>query len=90
MRLALAAIAPLLALAGVLVAVRYLWSVLVAPSKAFRIALMVDEATNAALNGAPDETISHRAADARRRGQRWGCVLCGVLDRINPGHCDRA
>lgn len=42
------------------------------------------------LFGASNETISERAAKARNAGRRWGCVLCGLLNRINPGHCDRA
>lgn len=36
------------------------------------------------------ETLSKRAARARAANQRWGCVLCAWLDRINAGHCDRA
>lgn len=42
------------------------------------------------FDGDPHETISDRAALARSRGRRWGCVLCRWLDRLNPGHCDRA
>ncbi len=42
------------------------------------------------FNGDPHETISDRAALARFRGKRWGCILCRMLEKINPGHCDRA
>lgn len=42
------------------------------------------------LFGSSNETISERSAKARAAGRRWGCVLCRMLDRINPGHCDRA
>lgn len=42
------------------------------------------------LFGASNETISERAAKARNAGRRWGCILCRLLDDVNPGHCDRA
>jgi hypothetical protein len=37
--------------------------------------------------GIPGETISARAGKARRRGRRWGCVLCWMLDLIDTNHC---
>lgn len=42
------------------------------------------------LFGASNETISERAAKARNAGRRWGCILCRLLNKINPGHCDHA
>jgi hypothetical protein len=42
------------------------------------------------LFGASNETISERSAKARNAGRKWGCVLCGLLDWVNPGHCDNA
>lgn len=42
------------------------------------------------LNGNAHETISQRAAWSRNRGKRWGCILCGLLDKIDAGHCDRS
>lgn len=42
------------------------------------------------LFGASNETISERSAKARNAGRKWGCILCGLLDRVNHGHCDRA
>jgi hypothetical protein len=53
-------------------------------------AVLLDEATNTVLGGSPNETISERAAKARNAGRKWGCVLCKVLNWINPGHCDNA
>lgn len=53
-------------------------------------AVLLDEAANTILGGSPNETISERSAKARAAGRRWGCLLCKLLDRINPGHCDRA
>lgn len=52
--------------------------------------ILLDETGNTLAGGSPNETISERAAKARKAGRRWGCVLCGLLNRINPGHCDRA
>ena len=51
-----------------------------------------DQALNAALDGSPgseDETVSSRAGKAARTGRRWGCVLCRLIDKIDPGHCER-
>lgn len=53
-------------------------------------AVLLDEAANTILGGSPNETISERAAKARNAGRRWGCILCRLLNRINPGHCDNA
>jgi hypothetical protein len=53
-------------------------------------AVLFDEAVNTVFGGSPNETVSERAAKARNAGRRWGCVLCGLLNRINPGHCDNA
>lgn len=42
------------------------------------------------LLGSYNETVSERAARAREKGIRWGCVLCRILDWIVRGHCDRS
>jgi hypothetical protein len=56
---------------------RYAWNVLV----------WLDQGVNTLAGGDPDETVSSRAAKAAARGQRWGCVLCRWLDKLDPGHC---
>lgn len=56
---------------------RWLWNILVS----------LDQMLNTLLRGDPDETVSSRAAKARQRGRRWGCVLCRCLDWLDPGHC---
>lgn len=56
--------------------------------RAWRLAVSYDQLANTALGGSEDETISSRAAKARRSGRIWGCVLCRLLDAIQPGHCD--
>lgn len=89
-RLILLALAPLLAVVPLLWAVRFAWAVLVNPRRAWRLAVAMDQLGNAALNGHEDYTLSHRAAVARDAGRRWGCVLCRLLDAIDPGHCDKS
>lgn len=53
----------------------------------YRVAVAIDQLFNTLLNGDEDETISSRAAKARLKGKRWGCVLCRFLDRLDPNHC---
>lgn len=61
-----------------------------APRRFWRVVIAHDQAANAALGGSEDETISSRAGRAARRGDRWGCVLCKWLDRLDPGHCEKS
>lgn len=56
----------------------------------WRIVKAKDQVFNAALNGSEDETLSSRAARARDRGERWGCVLCKLLDSLDDRHCARS
>lgn len=52
--------------------------------------VLLDEAGNTLTGGSPNETLSERFAKARNAGRRYGCIACMLLDKINPGHCDRA
>jgi hypothetical protein len=52
--------------------------------------IATDQWVNTALGGDPDETISSRAAKAKRKGKTWGRWMCKVLDAIDPGHCIEA
>jgi hypothetical protein len=52
--------------------------------------VLLDQALNTLAAGSPNETISERSAKARNAGRKWGCVLCSLLDKVNPGHCDNA
>lgn len=81
---------PLFLVAGLLALVRYCWSVAFSPDRAWRISKGWDQLGNVALNGSEDELISTRAARARDAGRRWGCVLCRLLDHIDPDHCDKS
>ena len=84
------ALIPLLLVGMALFWLRYLWAALFSPARALRLAISGDQLANSALNGDEDKTISHRAAIAREEGKRWGCVLCGLLDKLDPGHCDKS
>jgi hypothetical protein len=35
------------------------------------------------------EYLSARANRVQKEGRVWACVLCRLLDRIEPGHCER-
>ena len=52
-----------------------------------RVAVAIDQLFNALFGGDEDETISSRAAKARMKGKRWGCLLCRFLDWLAPNHC---
>jgi len=77
-------------LAAVFAAARMAWAIAFRPDRAWRLSVAFDQLGNAAANGDEDETISSRAAKARRAGRRWGCILCGLLDRIDPNHCEKS
>ncbi len=76
--------------AGLFAALRMAWSILASPARAWKLSVAFDQLANAGANGDEDETISSRAAKARRAGRRWGCVLCSLLDRIDPDHCEKS
>lgn len=50
----------------------------------------LDRFANAILLGDDRLTISSRAYEASLKGERWGCVLCKLLNRLQPDHCRRA
>lgn len=89
-RVVLLLLIPVLALAPLLALVRYLWAIITNPARAVRIAIGYDQLVNVAANGDEDETISSRADRARENGRRWGCVLCRLLDRLDPDHCKKS
>lgn len=89
-RLILLFAVPLMLLGNGLAWLRFGWAWLANPERAWRIAIGYDQLFNVAANGSEDETVSSRAARARDEGQRWGCVLCKLLDKIETGHCDKS
>ena len=89
-RVALFLILPILALGMVVDLIRYFWCACFNVQKAWSIALGDDLADNVALNGRLGQSISSRAAQACKVHSKWGCVVCTLLDDVNPGHCARA
>ncbi len=68
-----------------------LWQAATGGKRYLRALVGLDNAGSAALLGSDGRTtISARAAKARDQGARWGCVLCRVLDAIDPDHCDKS
>ncbi len=67
------------------------FQVLVGSERGWRAILGQDYTLNAAaFGGSNKESVSSHAAKAARRGERWGCVLCRLLDRVDPGHCEKS
>jgi hypothetical protein len=58
--------------------------------RAREIALAYDRVANVTIGGRGDQTISRRAAHGARLGVRHWCILCRLLDRVDPGHCENA
>lgn len=56
----------------------------------FNLLISADQFFNTVFGGNPDETISSRAAKAKLQGERWGCVLCKLLDKFDKNHCDKS
>lgn len=67
---------------------RMVWAIITNPERAWMIALSFDDLGNVATNGQLGQSISSRAA--HDRPQKWACLLCKLLDKLDPGHCDRA
>jgi hypothetical protein len=52
-----------------------------------QMAYAFDRVGNAVTGGSADEYLSSRANRAQKEGRRWGCILCRLLDKVDPGHC---
>jgi hypothetical protein len=77
--------------AALLAPIRAGWALLTNNGdRALEIIKGYDLLGNAVANGRYDELISTRADRARTEKRRWGCVLCRLLDKADPGHCARA
>lgn len=90
-RLALILILPLLVLSAVQGLIWYVTAALFGGDRAWKIAVGFDQLANATWGNNEDETVSSMAAKAaRKRKVWWAVVLCWALEKIDPGHCDRA
>lgn len=54
---------------------------------ALNIGIALDRLVNAVLRGNPSETLSQRLGRAQAAGSRRACIVCRLLDLINPRHC---
>lgn len=80
-----------LCLIGALISWFWMGAGLIARSRRGHVlAVAFDQLVNAAIGGDPDETISSRAARGRDRGEWNWCLLCRVLDWIDPDHCNKS
>ena len=75
-------------LVAVLIALPWgLVAALAGSERAKRVAVGADQMLNAAWGGSEDETISSRAGKGAGRGVWHWCLLCRLLDWIDPRHC---
>jgi hypothetical protein len=90
----LALLLPLLLLALLWWLIKYVWTMVFATDEAWRLAVSVDQLANAAFNGNEDETISSRAGRhcnplVESEKEKWACILCKILDKIEKDHCKK-
>jgi hypothetical protein len=55
-----------------------------------RLFVAVDQLINVILGGDEDETMSSRLGKDKRRGRKFACFLCKVLDLFEKDHCEKA
>jgi len=55
-----------------------------------RLFVAVDQLVNVIFGGEEDETVSSRIAKDKARGRKFACVLCRILDWIDPNHCEKS
>ena len=89
-RLALLAIWALCQLVAIIASLWMLVAALTGSRRAWTLAVAHDQLANAAFGGHEDETLSSRAGKAAHEGKRWACVLCRLLDRLDPNHCEKS
>lgn len=66
-----------------------LCAILAGSNRAWTLVKAYDRVGNAATGGSDKEMISSRAGRAKKEGRRWACLLCRLLDQIDPGHCEK-
>jgi len=89
-RLSLLGLWGLCQIAAVIASVWMFIAALAGSRRAWTLAVAHDQLANAAFGGHEDETLSSRAGKAARQGKRWACVLCRLLDRLDPNHCEKS
>lgn len=88
-RVWLLVLTPLLLSAITAWAVKYVYCLIFNVDEARRLAISIDQTANAAFNGDEDETISSRAGRVKDN-EKWACILCKLLHKIDPNHCENS
>lgn len=81
---------PFVVLAAIVGLIGFTTAILVSPSRAWHIARGFDQVVNAVIKGDEDETISSRAGKGARRGTWHWCIICKLLNMLDPNHCEAA
>jgi hypothetical protein len=89
-RLSMLAIWLLCQIAAVVASIWMLIAIISGSRRAWTLAVAHDQLANTAFGGHEDETLSSRAGKAAREGKQWACVLCRLLDRLDPNHCEKS
>jgi hypothetical protein len=89
-RLRMLAVWLLCQISHVIASLWMLVAIIIGSPRAWRIAVGYDRVANAATGGQDTETISSRANRGRKEGNRGWCLLCQLLDRIDPDHCRKS
>jgi hypothetical protein len=55
-----------------------------------RLFVAADQLVNALTGGSPDETVSSRVDKDTDKGRLIPCILCVLLDWLDPSHCAKA
>lgn len=76
--------------ANLVAAIWMLCAIIKGSNRSWVIAKSYDQLGNASTGGSEDELISSRAGKARKSGEKWACVLCKLLDKIDPNHCEKS
>ncbi len=69
---------------------RWTGAIVTNAEKAWNISKAFDRAGNVLLNGDWREMISTRAGRSMKEGRTWACVLCRLLDKVDPNHCEES
>lgn len=52
------------------------------------VLIAFDRLVNAVTRGDPDLSVSQQNAIRARQGKRLACIICRLLDRFAPNHCE--
>lgn len=59
---------------------KYIWNLLIS----------LDQLLNTIFWGDPDETISSRMGKRAAKGDKFGLIVCKILNFFDEGHCQKS